>query len=192
MSLIFYYVLTFLLMKYILKLSTTDIITLQWFVSLVVFIYISLRGMRKFLEDYQKNSNKILGKDKKIFNDVSFFNGGELIVYIVTLIIILIVLLRTFPVNQIAVEAIYNWEIPLIKILFIFDYLNRLGLSLGIVAIIGYINYVFKLNKQVEKYNIVSDKYIYYLKYTFINFLVHFSQITIIIIAPFLFRLMRA
>ena len=148
--------------------------------------------MRKFLEDYQKNSNKILGKDKKIFNDVSFFNGGELIVYIVTLIIILIVLLRTFPVNQIAVEAIYNWEIPLIKILFIFDYLNRLGLSLGIVAIIGYINYVFKLNKQVEKYNIVSDKYIYYLKYTFINFLVHFSQITIIIIAPFLFRLMRA
>lgn len=192
MSLIFYYVLTFLLMKYILKLSTTDIITLQGFVSLVVFIYISLRGMRKFLEDYQKNSNKILGKDKKIFNDVSFFNGGELIVYIVTLIIILIVLLRTFPVNQIAVEAIYNWEIPLIKILFIFDYLNRLGLSLGIVAIIGYINYVFKLNKQVEKYNIVSDKYIYYLKYTFINFLVHFSQITIIIIAPFLFRLMRA
>lgn len=191
MNFIFYYMLSFLFMKYILNMSITDIFMLQGFVSLVFFICITIIDMRKFLEDYKKNSNKILGEDKKIFDNVPFFNGGELITYIIVTIIIFIVLLRNFPVNKTLLEAVYNWEIPLRKIISIFDYVNRFGLSLGIVVVIGYINYVFKLNKEVENYNIVSDKFIYYLKYTFINFLIHLSQILIIIVSPFLFKLMR-
>jgi|GEM_PF-5985086 len=190
MTFIFYYILSFLFMKYILNMSTTNIVMLQGFVSLIFFICITIIDMRKFLADYKENSNKILGEDKKIFN-VPFFKGGELITYIIAIIIIFIVLLKMFPINRLILEAMYNWEIPLRKIISIFDYVNRFGLSLGIVLIIGYINYVFKLNKESENYNIASDKFIYYLKYTFINFLIHLSQIFIIIITPFLFKLMR-
>lgn len=178
-------------MKYILNMSTTNIVMLQGFVSLIFFICITIIDMRKFLADYKENSNKILGEDKKIFDNVPFFKGGELITYIIAIIIIFIVLLKMFPINRLILEAMYNWEIPLRKIISIFDYVNRFGLSLGIVLIIGYINYVFKLNKESENYNIASDKFIYYLKYTFINFLIHLSQIFIIIITPFLFKLMR-
>lgn len=191
MSFIFYYILSFLFMKYILNMSTTDIILLQGFVSLIFFIFLIIIDMRKFLADYKENSNKILGEDKKIFDNVPFFKGGELITYIIVTIIIFIVLLKRFPINRPILEAMYNWEIPLRKIISIFDYVNRFGLSLGMVLIIGYINYIFKLNKETENYNIVSDKFIYYLKYTFINFLIHLSQIFIIIITPFLFKLMR-
>nr|WP_293991653.1 hypothetical protein [uncultured Fusobacterium sp.] len=191
MTFIFYYILSFLFMKYILNMSTTNIVMLQGFVSLIFFICITIIDMRKFLADYKENSNKILGEDKKIFDNVPFFKGGELITYIIAIIIIFIVLLKMFPINRLILEAMYNWEIPLRKIISIFDYVNRFGLSLGIVLIIGYINYVFKLNKESENYNIASDKFIYYLKYTFINFLIHLSQIFIIIITPFLFKLMR-
>lgn len=191
MTFIFYYILSFLFMKYILNMSTTNIVMLQGFVSLIFFICITIIDMRKFLADYKENSNKILGEDKKIFDNVPFFKGGELITYIIAIIIIFIVLLKMFPINRLILEAMYNQEIPLRKIISIFDYVNRFGLSLGIVLIIGYINYVFKLNKESENYNIVSDKFIYYLKYTFINFLIHLSQIFIIIITPFLFKLMR-
>lgn len=191
MTFIFYYILSFLFMKYILNMSTTNIVMLQGFVSLIFFICITIIDMRKFLADYKENSNKILGEDKKIFDNVPFFKGGELITYIIAIIIIFIVLLKIFPINRLILEAMYNWEIPLRKIISIFDYVNRFGLSLGIVLIIGYINYVFKLNKESENYNIASDKFIYYLKYTFINFLIHLSQIFIIIITPFLFKLMR-
>lgn len=191
MTFIFYYILSFLFMKYILNISTTNIVMLQGFVSLIFFICITIIDMRKFLADYKENSNKILGEDKKIFDNVPFFKGGELITYIIAIIIIFIVLLKMFPINRLILEAMYNQEIPLRKIISIFDYVNRFGLSLGIVLIIGYINYVFKLNKESENYNIVSDKFIYYLKYTFINFLIHLSQIFIIIITPFLFKLMR-
>lgn len=191
MTFIFYYILSFLFMKYILNISTTNIVMLQGFVSLIFFICITIIDMRKFLADYKENSNKILGEDKKIFDNVPFFKGGELITYIIAIIIIFIVLLKMFPINRLILEAMYNWEIPLRKIISIFDYVNRFGLSLGIVLIIGYINYVFKLNKESENYNIASDKFIYYLKYTFINFLIHLSQIFIIIITPFLFKLMR-
>lgn len=191
MNFIFYYILSFLFMKYVMNMSTTNIILFQGVVSLIVFICITIIGMGKFLDDYKKNSNKILGEDKKIFDNVPFFKGRELIIYIVAIIIIFILLLRNFPVNKTVLETVYNWKIPLRKILSIFDYVNRFGLSLGVVIIIGYINYVFKLNKEAENYNIVSDKFIYYLKYTFINFLIHLSQILIIIVTPFLFKLMR-
>ncbi|MSS61465.1 hypothetical protein [Fusobacterium sp. FSA-380-WT-2B] len=191
MKFLFYYILSFLLMKYILNMSVIDIFMLQGFVSLIFFICITMIGMRKFLDDYKKNSDKILGKDKKIFDNVPFFNGGELITYIIVTIIVFIVLLKMFPISRPILEVMYSWEIPLRKIIPIFDYVNRFGLSLGIIVIIGYINYVFKLNKESENYNIVSDKFIYYLKYTFINFLIHLSQIFIIIVAPFLFKLMR-
>lgn len=43
----------------------------------------------------------------------------------------------------------------------------------------------------MKKYNIEFEKYNYYLKYTFIKFLIYLSQISIIIISPFIFKSMN-
>lgn len=75
-------------------------------------------------------------KDKEILEKVPTLKIGELITYIIATIIIFIVLLKKFPVNRPILEVVYNWEIPLRKIISILYYLNRLGLSLGIEIII--------------------------------------------------------
>lgn len=43
----------------------------------------------------------------------------------------------------------------------------------------------------MKKYNIEFEKYNYYLKYTFIKFLIYLSQTSIIIISPFIFKSMN-
>lgn len=191
MSLIFNYTLSFLFMKYILKMSTTDIIMLQGVVTSIIILYFIIKSMKQFLDEYSKNSDNFLGKDKKIFDEVSFFNGKELLFYIIITIIIFIVILKNFPIIKPTLENLYNWEIPLVKILNIFNYLSRIGVSLGLVLIFGYIKYVFKLNRQRIDYNISFEKGTYYLKYTFIKFLIYLSQLSIIIITPFVLNIIR-
>lgn len=191
MSLILNYMISFMFMRYILNMSITEIIMLQGFVALIVILYVITKNMKEFLDEYNKNSNSFLGKDKKIFEKVPLFKGRELIFFIAITVIIFIVNLKNFPINKPILENLYNWEIPLKKILFVFEYVSRIGLSLGIVIIIGYINYVFKLNNEMKKYNIEFEKYNYYLKYTFIKFLIYLSQISIIIISPFIFKSMN-
>lgn len=177
------YLFYFLFMKYILKIPIIDIIMLQGFFIIIVLLCFMVKSFGEFLADYKKNSKEILGKDKKVLNQLSILKIKELIVFIIIGIIIFIFLLKNYSINKPMLKYLYNWEIPLQKVSSILYYLNKLGITLVIISVGIYINYVFKLNKQRINYNITFDKFIYYLKYTFIKFLIYFSYLVVITIS---------
>lgn len=156
---------------------------LQGFFIIIVLLCFMVKSFGEFLADYKKNSKEILGKDKKVLNQLSILKIKELIVFIIIGIIIFIFLLKNYSINKPMLKYLYNWEIPLQKVSSILYYLNKLGITLVIISVGIYINYVFKLNKQRINYNITFDKFIYYLKYTFIKFLIYFSYLVVITIS---------
>ena len=68
---------------------------------------------------------------------------------------------------------------------------DKIRITLELEQIFVYIKYVIKLNRQRIDYNISFEKGTYYLKYTFIKFLIYLSQLSIIIITPFVLNIIR-